>query len=131
VTREQVPGCLHGRITTLLENGELERAAGLRLDPAHSRLMMCAKPQLIDDTRALLKQRDLQVSLTRRPGQVAVEDYGLGRLLAMALIRCSQRRLANRRILGMSSVSSRIALPMIVSMMSSMVTRPRQLPNSS
>jgi ferredoxin--NADP+ reductase len=62
--REQVPGCLHGRITTLLENGELERAAGLRLDPAHAQRMMCGKPQTIDDTRARLKQRDLQVSLT-------------------------------------------------------------------
>lgn len=75
VTREQVPGCLHGRITSLLESGELERAAGVCLDPAHSRLMICGNPQMIDDTRALLKQRDLQLSLTRRPGQVAVENY--------------------------------------------------------
>jgi ferredoxin--NADP+ reductase len=28
VTREQHPGALNGRITTLIENGELERAAG-------------------------------------------------------------------------------------------------------
>ena len=75
VTREQVPGCLHGRITTLLDNGELERAAGLRLEPAHSRLMICGNPQMIDDTRARLKQRGLQLSLNRRPGQVAVENY--------------------------------------------------------
>ncbi|MDX1298281.1 MAG: ferredoxin--NADP reductase, partial [Pseudomonas sp.] len=75
VTREQVPGCLSGRITTLLESGELERAAGLSLDPAYSRLMICGNPQMIEDTRALLKQRDLQLSLTRRPGQVAVENY--------------------------------------------------------
>ena len=75
ITREQVPGCLHGRITTLLDNGELERAAGLRLEPAHSRLMICGNPQMIDDTRARLKQRGLQLSLNRRPGQVAVENY--------------------------------------------------------
>lgn len=75
VTREQAPGCLHGRITTLLGSGELERAAGLTLSPEHSRLMLCGNPQMIDDTRALLKQRDLQLSLTRRPGQVAVENY--------------------------------------------------------
>lgn len=31
VTREQVPGCLNGRITTLIENGDLERAADLEL----------------------------------------------------------------------------------------------------
>jgi ferredoxin/flavodoxin---NADP+ reductase len=70
-----VPGCLHGRITSLLESGELERAADLSLDPAYSRLMICGNPQMIDDTRALLKQRDMQLSLTRRPGQVAVENY--------------------------------------------------------
>lgn len=75
VTREQAPGCRHGRITSLLTSGELERAAGLTLSPEHSRVMLCGNPQMIDDTRALLKQRDLQLSLSRRPGQVAVENY--------------------------------------------------------
>ncbi len=75
VTREQHPGALNGRITTLIENGELERAAGLALTPEHSRVMLCGNPQMIDDTRQVLKQRDLQLSLSRRPGQVAVETY--------------------------------------------------------
>ncbi|UTW06656.1 ferredoxin--NADP reductase [Pseudomonas benzenivorans] len=75
VTREQAPGCLNARITTLLESGELERAVGVELSPEHSRLMLCGNPQMIDDTRALLKQRGLHLSLTRRPGQVAVENY--------------------------------------------------------
>lgn len=75
VTREQHPGALHGRITTLIENGELERAAGVGLTPEHSRVMICGNPQMIDDTRQLLKQRDMQLSLSRRPGQVAVENY--------------------------------------------------------
>ncbi|QEY61261.1 ferredoxin--NADP reductase [Metapseudomonas lalkuanensis] len=75
VTREEVPGALHGRITTLIENGELERAAGLELTPEHSRVMLCGNPQMIDDTRAVLKKRDMNLSLTRRPGQVAVENY--------------------------------------------------------
>ncbi|MOA42420.1 Ferredoxin--NADP reductase [compost metagenome] len=75
VTREEVPGALHGRITTLIENGELERAAGLALTPEHSRVMLCGNPQMIDDTRTVLKARDMNLSLTRRPGQVAVENY--------------------------------------------------------
>lgn len=75
LTREHAPGCLHGRVTTLLENGELERAAGLTLNPEHSRLMLCGNPQMIEDTRALLKRRGLHLSLSRRPGQVAVENY--------------------------------------------------------
>ncbi len=75
VTREQHPGALNGRITTLIENGELERAAGLELTPEHSRVMLCGNPQMIDDTRQVLKARGLNLSLSRRPGQVAVETY--------------------------------------------------------
>ncbi|WP_313505967.1 ferredoxin--NADP reductase [Stutzerimonas kunmingensis] len=75
VTREQIPGALHGRITTLIENGELERAAELQLTPEHSRIMLCGNPQMIEDTRAVLKARDLNLAMTRRPGQVAVENY--------------------------------------------------------
>ena len=75
VTREQVPGALHGRITTLIRNGELERAADLQLMPEHSRIMLCGNPQMIEDTRTLLKTRDLNLALTRKPGQVAVENY--------------------------------------------------------
>jgi ferredoxin--NADP+ reductase len=75
VTRERHPGALHGRITTLIESGELERAAGLALSPEHSRVMLCGNPQMIEDTRAILKARDMQLSLSRRPGAVAVETY--------------------------------------------------------
>lgn len=75
VTRERVAGALHARITSLIENGELERAAGLALEPEHSRIMLCGNPQMIEDTRAVLKARNLNLALTRRPGQVAVENY--------------------------------------------------------
>ncbi len=75
VTRESYPGALNGRITTLIENGELERAAGVALTPEHSRVMLCGNPQMIDDTRKILKLRDMNLSLSRRPGQVAVETY--------------------------------------------------------
>lgn len=75
VTREVVHGVLNGRITTLIENGQLEAAAGIELNAEHSRVMVCGNPQMIDDTRALLKARGMQLSLTRRPGQVAVENY--------------------------------------------------------
>jgi ferredoxin--NADP+ reductase len=75
VTREQTPGTLHGRITTLLENGQLEQAAGVALSAEHSRVMLCGNPQMIDDTRALSRARELRLSLSRRPGQVAVENY--------------------------------------------------------
>src|SRR5690606_38102821 len=66
VTREQVPGALNGRITRLIENGELERAAGLILTPEHSRIMLCGNPQMIEDTR--------QVQIGRTPSRERVQD---------------------------------------------------------
>ena len=75
VTREPHPGALNGRITTLIENGELEKAAGVELTPEHSRVMICGNPQMIEDTRAILKTRDMRLALTRKPGQIAVENY--------------------------------------------------------
>lgn len=75
VTREQVEGCLNQRITELLVNGQLEEAVGIQMTPEKSRALICGNPQMVDDTRKLLKQRDMQLSLTRRPGQVAVENY--------------------------------------------------------
>lgn len=75
VTREAVPGCLHARLTALIAQGELEAAAGLALAPEHARVMLCGNPQMIEDTRAVLKTRGLELALTRRPGQVAVENY--------------------------------------------------------
>ena len=75
VTREQHPGALNGRITTLIENGALEKAAGVELSPEHSRVMICGNPQMIDDTRAVLKQRGMRLNLSRKPGQIAVENY--------------------------------------------------------
>jgi ferredoxin--NADP+ reductase len=75
LTRELRPGTLHGRVTSLLQAGELERAAGFSLEAQGGRVMICGNPQMIDDCRNLLKLRDMQLSLNRRPAQVAVENY--------------------------------------------------------
>ncbi|HEY6610265.1 MAG TPA: ferredoxin--NADP reductase [Pseudomonas sp.] len=75
VTREQVPGCLQARLTALLDSGELERAAGLAISPEHSRLMLCGNPAMVEELRERLKLRGLQLSLSRRPGQLAQENY--------------------------------------------------------
>lgn len=75
VTRQQQPDCLGQRITSLLETGELERFAGLELEPKDSRVLICGNPEMVEQTRLLLKQRDMQLAMTRKPGQVAVENY--------------------------------------------------------
>jgi ferredoxin--NADP+ reductase len=65
----------HGRVTTLLQSGQLERAAGFELDPARSHLMLCGNPAMIDDVSALLERRGLIRHRQRKPGHVTVERY--------------------------------------------------------
>jgi ferredoxin--NADP+ reductase len=74
-TREQHAGCLHGRITTLLESGELERAVGTPLSEEASRLMLCGNPEMIEDTRRLLHARGLRPVRRALPGQFLTENY--------------------------------------------------------
>lgn len=75
VSREPWPGALQGRITNAISDGTLEHAAGTLLSPEHSRVMICGNPDMVDETRTLLKARDMNLSLSRRPGAVAVETY--------------------------------------------------------
>lgn len=75
VTREQIPGMLHARLTELIASGKLEKAAGLALDLDNSRIMLCGNPQMVDDTRRALKARGFATSRQSSPGQIAVENY--------------------------------------------------------
>ncbi|MFC3108257.1 ferredoxin--NADP reductase [Undibacterium arcticum] len=81
VTREAaaqgagLPGLLKGRITTLLENGTLESAAGMRLTPEASRVMLCGNPDMITDARRLLHQRGFLPCRRVIPGQFLTENY--------------------------------------------------------
>ncbi|MFI7966598.1 ferredoxin--NADP reductase, partial [Acinetobacter baumannii] len=47
---------LHERLPVLIENGELEKVAGLELSPASSHVMLCGNPQMVDDTKEALKR---------------------------------------------------------------------------
>jgi ferredoxin/flavodoxin---NADP+ reductase len=74
VTRENVRGALTGRITSLLEDGRLEREVGLALDHERSRIMVCGNPEMVDDTRKLLVDRGFAVSRRAKPGHLALEN---------------------------------------------------------
>lgn len=69
------PSHLNGRITTLLENGELEKAAGLTLSVEASRVMMCGNPDMIEDMRKLLHLRGMRPVRRALPGQFVTENY--------------------------------------------------------
>jgi len=74
VTREDVPGALNARVTTVIENGELERAAGLPLCQERARIMICGNPEMVEDTRKLLLSRGFSLSRRGQPGHLALEN---------------------------------------------------------
>lgn len=65
---------LHDRLPVLIENGELEKVAGIELNPATSHVMLCGNPEMVDDTKEALKRRGLTMN-RRGEGNIAVENY--------------------------------------------------------
>ena len=65
---------LHDRLPILIENGELEKSAGIELNPDTSHVMLCGNPQMVDDTKEALKRRGLTMN-RRGEGNIAVENY--------------------------------------------------------
>jgi len=77
-TREEAPldpPRLHGRITTLLETGELEKRAGVAISVNTSRIMLCGNPKMIEDARIILRARGLRPCRRAIPGQFVTENY--------------------------------------------------------
>lgn len=61
VTRE--PFANQGRLTQLMESGEMQRTLGLpELSPENDRAMICGSPQMLADLRTVLDARGFQVS---------------------------------------------------------------------
>lgn len=65
---------LHDRLPILIENGELEKVAGLNFNPETTHVMLCGNPQMVDDTKDALKARGLTMN-RRGEGNIAVENY--------------------------------------------------------
>jgi len=75
VTREICPDAFQSRIPHTIESGALEQAAGLKLTPEYSQVMICGNPAMVKDTVALLKSMGLTENLRKQPGQITVERY--------------------------------------------------------
>ena len=75
VSREDAPHALRGRIPALLTDGRLEGAAGLKLAPAGSQVMLCGNPQMLKDAAAVLMARGMRKNRRRTPGQITVESF--------------------------------------------------------
>lgn len=75
VTREPWPGALAARIPQLLEDGQLEQAAGVKLDPQCSRVMVCGNPEMARELREQLTARGFRTTRRAVPGQLVFENY--------------------------------------------------------
>ena len=75
VSREDHPGALRGRITGLIENGELEARAGRPITPQTSHVMLCGNSAMIKDAKHLLESRGLTRHRRNAPGHYTTEHY--------------------------------------------------------
>lgn len=76
-TREQSPKM--GRITTLIENGELFSDLGIpALDPATDRAMVCGSLAFNLDIKALMEKAGLTEGANSEPGQFVIEKAFVG-----------------------------------------------------
>ncbi len=75
VTREAETPHFTRRIPDLLDEGELEDAAGLNLDADTCQVMLCGNSGMINACVATLTLRGFKKNLRRDPGQITVEIY--------------------------------------------------------
>lgn len=75
VTRESTAGVFHERLPALLSLSALQDHAGIDLDVAHSRVMVCGNPELAKDMRGFLSARGFVTCRRGVPGQMVFEKY--------------------------------------------------------
>ena len=75
VSREAAPGALAGRIPAAIADGRLEAAAGVRIAPETSQVMLCGNPDMLRDASAALVARGLRKHRRRSPGHISVESF--------------------------------------------------------
>ncbi len=75
VSREDYPEALRGRIPALIEDGSLEKKAGLKISKEESHVMICGNSGFLKDTKEVLKKRGMERHLNHKPGQISSEQY--------------------------------------------------------
>lgn len=72
VTRE--PFQNRGRVTDLITSGQLFTDVGMPdFDPANDRIMLCGSPQMLEDMRGILEDRDFHEGSSGRPAEYVIE----------------------------------------------------------
>ena len=75
VSREDTDFAIRGRVTTAIEDGRLEKRAGLTLAADNSQVMICGNPAMVRDTQSVLEARGMKKNKRREPGHITTEQY--------------------------------------------------------
>lgn len=75
VSREETEFAIKGRVPVAIEDGRMEKIAGLEITPEHSQVMICGNPAMVKDTQSVLEARGLKKNRRRDPGQITTEQY--------------------------------------------------------
>lgn len=75
LTRDDSEIALQGRITHLLQDGSIQRAAGTEINADDSHLMLCGNSAMIKDVRAWLEAHGMRRHKRQQPGHYTTEQY--------------------------------------------------------
>lgn len=75
LSREVVPGMLHGRIPAQIANGALEAFCDVPLEASSAHVMLCGNSNMIEDASEVLFARGLKKHRRREPGHISTEKY--------------------------------------------------------
>lgn len=75
VTREKFAAGLSHRVPTLMQDGSLERFAGVEINADNSQVMMCGSSEMIADVSEALLTRGMKKHRRRDPGHYTTEKY--------------------------------------------------------
>ena len=75
VARRRHPAQREKSLRLALDDGSLERAAGVVIAPEHTHVMLCGNPQMIEDMTTRLATRGLRKHRVRTPGHITIEKY--------------------------------------------------------
>jgi ferredoxin--NADP+ reductase len=64
-----------GRIQAILEQGALEKDAGLKLDPDHVDVFLCGNPEMIKVVTTMLEGKGFKRGSGKEQGNIHVEEY--------------------------------------------------------
>jgi ferredoxin--NADP+ reductase len=75
VTREKLDGALGHRVPTIMQDGSLEKIAGVEISADNSHVMMCGSSDMITDVSEALLARGMKKHRRRDPGHFTTEKY--------------------------------------------------------